>query len=86
MKGRGDAIDVYEPLGREGEVDEATLAFRDAYERAFAQYREADFAAALEALEGLEGASVERLRSRCEELTRDGVPEGWAGESRLTAK
>ncbi len=88
VKGRAAAVDVFEPLGREGEVAEERLAFRDRYEAAFAKARERDFDAALAILAELDpdDVSVALLRERCEAWKAEAPGEGWAGESRLTSK
>ncbi len=87
VKGRAAAVDVYEPLGREGEVSDAALAFKARYEDAFAKARARDFEGALAILAELgDDVSVALLRSRCESWMREAPEDGWAGESRLTSK
>jgi adenylate cyclase len=88
VKGRAEAVDVFEPLGREGEVGDERLAFRDRYEAAFTKARERDFDGALAILAELDGddVSVALLRERCERWKAEAPAEGWAGESRLTSK
>lgn len=45
--GRKQATDIFEPLGKSGEVDKTLLEFRDAYERALNLYFDGDFENAL---------------------------------------
>jgi adenylate cyclase len=87
VKGREAAVEVYEPLGREGEVGEAAFAFKQAYEAAFARYEARDFAGALEALGAqAEDEAAVRLYARCEAL-RDAPPApDWTPVHRLLEK
>jgi adenylate cyclase len=88
VKGRRAAVEVYEPLGREGEVDETRLTFARSYEAAFERYRERDFAGALEILAELDDAdvSVRRLRELCERLRDEPPEDDWDATTRLSSK
>ena len=88
VKGREAAVEVYEPLGREGEVDDARLSIARTYERAFERYGERDFEGAIEIL--AEGAEDDppsrRLHALCERLRDEPPGEGWVPTTRLTSK
>lgn len=87
VKGRAMPIEVYEPLGREGEVDEARLAAARTYEDAFARYCRREWDAAIEALEPLgDETSAARLRERCARLAAAPPDDDWDAVTRLTEK
>ncbi|MEZ4340876.1 MAG: adenylate/guanylate cyclase domain-containing protein [Sandaracinaceae bacterium] len=87
VKGRARPIEIYEPLGREGEVDEARLAFARTYEAAFDAYRRREWQAAVDTLAPLgDEPSAARLRARCEALLATPPDDDWVGVTRLTEK
>ena len=53
VKGREEAVTVYEPLGRRAKLDEATLTALERYHQALADYRDGNHQAARSALESL---------------------------------
>jgi adenylate cyclase len=71
-KGKHEPIELYELLGRSGEVDEAVLAFSGRYEEALELYRQRRFPDAARALERLAAEFPDDLSvARLLELTRD---------------
>ena len=86
VKGRAQSVEVFTPLGREGEVDDAELELKRRYEEAFERYRSGDFAGAVEGLADVEHPSAERLRRRCAALIDAPPDEGWTPVTRLSEK
>lgn len=82
--GRRQATEIFEPLGKEGEVDAQHLEARDRYEKALHQYFDGNLDAALagfhSALAAWPGdrAALELIR-RCQLYIDEGLPEGWDG-------
>jgi adenylate cyclase len=80
VKGKSQAIDVYELLGARDGMDPARLAAARAYERAFASYLERDFAGAIAELERIPAdPPSERLLARCRALALAPPPSEWVG-------
>ena len=70
VRGRKQAVDVYEPLGLQGEVPPEVWEFTRGYERALGLYQHKQFAEALETLRGPaaqrpDDRSVRRLTALC---------------------
>lgn len=85
-KGKSEAIEIHELLGRAGEVPDATLEFAARYEQALELYRARDLRAARDSLETLARAhpddrSVERLLGIVLELGEEPLPDAWDGTS-----
>ncbi|MEP7053548.1 MAG: adenylate/guanylate cyclase domain-containing protein [Pseudomonadota bacterium] len=79
VKGKSQAIDVYELLGRVG-AELANHAQIERYEAAFAAYLARDFTAAVRLLEGVTGdPPCAVLHARCQELQRKPPPPDWDG-------
>jgi adenylate cyclase len=79
VKGKTQAIRIYELLGQKGEAREmsATIAV---YEKAFAAYSARDFAGALAILEQQPGDRPSAtLRERCRKFLHDPPPADWDG-------
>jgi adenylate cyclase len=82
VKGKLQPIDLFELLGREGEVDPLRAEFARSYETAFENYRERRFEAARDALEALTPApegdlSVTRLLERARHAIEDPPGADW---------
>lgn len=86
VKGKERSVEVFEPLGREGEVDEVTLADARRYEKAFEAYRARRFAEAIELLGSLDDGAATRLRTRCEALDGEALLDDWSPVTRLGEK
>jgi adenylate cyclase len=91
VKGKTEAVEVYEPLGATSDVSGEVLAFARAYEDAFARYRSRDFGGALERLEELarqrpHDASIALLMGICEEFRSEPPPDSWDGVTTLDTK
>ena len=91
VKGRHKAVEMYELLGRAGEVAAEEIDWAHRYEGALAWYRTRSFARALEVLLKLErerpgDLSVTRLRSLCEEYIENPPSEDWDGVVRMQVK
>jgi len=85
---RETPVQVFEPLGLPGEVDEATLALKIAYEEALAVYRMREFEKAANLFKVLaadDPVSVV-LEQRCREYLETPPPEGWDGSFVLAGK
>ncbi len=90
-KGKQEPIDLYELLGRAGEVPAERLEFAARYEAALAQYRERDFAAASAALGALarefpDDRSVARLLDLIRDLGAKALPDDWDGTTDFLVK
>jgi adenylate cyclase len=86
VKGKSRAVEVYELLGRSGEVPDAQLRFARRYEEALAAYRSRLFDEAINRLEALQGErpgdlSVRRLLDLCRRFDERPPPEDWDGAS-----
>ncbi|MEX1197019.1 MAG: adenylate/guanylate cyclase domain-containing protein [Pseudohongiellaceae bacterium] len=82
VKGRSDALDIHELLGREGEVPPERLREADRFEEAFVLYLDRDWESALEILRDLDADHPRPLyriyRERIEQLIREN-PSNWDG-------
>lgn len=79
VKGKAQAIDVHELLGRGGDAI-ANLPQAERYERAFEAYLARDFATASEILAGAEDDPPSAvLQHRCRALHGAPPPEDWGG-------
>ncbi len=90
VKGKNDAVDIYEPLGETGGVPEERLRLRDAYEAALARYLAGAFDEAARRLEALlEQHPSDRpsryLLERCREYAAH-PPQAWEGFTRHEEK
>jgi adenylate cyclase len=90
-KGKQEPIDLYELLGRAGEVPADRLEFAARYEAALDQYRERDFAAASAALESLQqeypdDVSVARLLELTRDVAKNPPDDGWDGTTNFQVK
>lgn len=91
VPGRADDDDVFELLGRAGEVAPALLAARDRYEAAFAAYLERRFDAAASGFDAAAAlrpgdAAAAALAERARAFAREAPPEGWTGAHRRATK
>jgi len=90
--GRAGETDVFELLGRAGEVPEALRWFRDRYESAFARYLRREFGEAADRFESLGPIAPSRDRSwhilaeRCRELATQPPPDHWTGAAPVLEK
>ncbi len=78
--GRERPIEVFEPLGPKGKVEDGKLNLRDAYEKALEEYFEGRFreaAALFEAIPDDRAAAL--LADRCHELIQTPPPGPWLG-------
>jgi adenylate cyclase len=80
VKGKSNAIKIYELLAQRDGSDDSPRAFVKRYEQAFAAYAGRDFAGALRLLETQpdDPPSVV-LGERCREFLAEPPPAGWAG-------
>lgn len=88
VKGRKGAVNVYELLGREGEVSEGVRASAATYEKALAACHARRFDEALSVLHTLdeEDPAVLRLIHITRQLKSEPPPDDWDGASQLTSK
>ncbi len=91
VAGKTQATDIFEVLGKTGEVSPAKQAAARRYELAWDGYRSGDFPRALEALAGFEAefepdAAVVRLRQTCEVYLHDPPDPDWDGISKMMSK
>lgn len=82
--GRRQPTEIFEPLGRSGEVAENVLRARDRYEEALESYFDGNLDAALGRFHEAsaswpEDRAVHELLRRCQRFLRVGLPEGWDG-------
>ena len=82
--GRRQATEIFEPLGKKGEVDPDLLEARDRYEKALHDYFDGDLDAALAGFHGAlaawpEDLAARELIRRCQQYIQDSLPEGWDG-------
>jgi len=83
-KGKREAVELHEPLGRAGRVSEARLAFAHGYDEALALYRGRRFAEAAQALDDLsrvapKDLSLLRLRERAKHFEAHPPGPDWDG-------
>lgn len=91
VKGKSEAVDIYEPLGMHDDVPPGTRAFARAYEAALDAFQAGEFAQALAAVQALLAEhpgdlSLQRLAAGCEAFQQNPPPEGWDGVNRLDVK
>ena len=91
VKGRRKAVEMFELLGRTGEVDEQTLDWAGRYQGALAFFYARDFTKARELLEGLDkerpgDASVQLLMKRCHDYIETPPADDWDGIARMQYK
>ena len=79
VKGKTEAITIYELLGRKSEAGDLREIVA-VYEKAFAAYVVRDFSAAMDVLARQPGDRPSaRLLERCREFSKEPPPEGWDG-------
>ena len=91
MKGKSEAIEIYDLLGRAGEVTPELARFAERYERALGLFRERRFDETRVALDELavgraDDLSIRRLISRAQALLDNPPPEDWDAVSRFEVK
>jgi adenylate cyclase len=91
VAGKTQATDIFEMLGKTGEVPSAKQAAARRYETAWDRYRSGDFPQALEALADFEAefgpdAAVARLRHTCEAYLKEPPDPDWDGISKMITK
>lgn len=90
VKGKEEAIRVYEPLGLEGQVSSAILDEIKQYEHAYQLYLQRQWEAAQMAFKALFSAGGLKLYEvyieRIESLQHETLPEDWDGTFRHTSK
>lgn len=90
VKGKEEAIRVYEPLGLEGEVDAATLKELERYNQAYALYLQQHWQAATDAFQSLYQANPLKLYDvyieRIQDLKNQTLADDWDGTFRHTSK
>ena len=80
VKGKSQAIQIYELLGQRASAEDAPRAFVGRYEQAFAAYLARDFSGALQILETQpEDPPSAVLAGRCREFLEEPPPAGWTG-------
>jgi adenylate cyclase len=91
VKGKNEAIEVYELLGRAGEIAPALERFARRYEEALALFRDRRFADAIGVLDDLarehaDDLSIQRLTARARALRDDPPGADWDAVSRFEVK
>lgn len=91
VKGRQQAVQVFELLGRAHSVAPAELAYADAFAAAVSLYQQRRFAEALIAFEDClrqkpQDLAAECYRTACEQFLAEAPPETWSGAIELTEK
>jgi len=90
VKGKEEAIRVYEPLGLEGEVDQATLEEIEQYNQAYQLYLNQQWQAAMTAFKGLYEQNPLKLyevyMDRISDLQHQTLADDWDGTFRHTSK
>ena len=89
VKGKDQAVTVYEVLGERGRTEPEVLARARAFEAALAAYRATDFAGALAAFEALHvagDAPSETYAERCRVFIAAPPPPDWDGVWRMKEK
>ncbi|MFT6154984.1 MAG: adenylate cyclase [Crocinitomicaceae bacterium] len=90
VKGKEEAIRVYEPLGLEGDVPQVVLDEIIQYERAYQHYLDRNWDAAKQAFDQLNTASPKKLyqvySQRIDNLKTQVLPKEWDGTFRHTNK
>jgi adenylate cyclase len=92
VKGKARSVDVYELLGKRGEVDDAAVARAERHRHAFSLYLERRFEEAATIFAGLAAerpadVAAKVLEERCRDLATAPPPaEGWTGAVQMTTK
>ncbi len=90
VKGKEEAIRVYEPLGLEGDVAQEILDEISEYEQAYKHYLDCNWDLAKQAFEQLNAASPKTLyqvySKRIDDLKTQTLPSDWDGTFRHTNK
>ncbi|MBW2495440.1 MAG: adenylate/guanylate cyclase domain-containing protein, partial [Deltaproteobacteria bacterium] len=91
VKGKYDAVEIYELLGRAGEVPPEVERFVERHDEAFASFRERRFDDAIQLLDALAGErandlSVRRLLARARALREEPPGADWDGVSHVEVK
>jgi adenylate cyclase len=90
VKGKEEAIRVYEPLGIEGEVDQSVLDEMAQYDAAYQLYLARNWPEAKQAFEALNTQSPKTLyqvySERIDDLKQQTLPDDWDGTFRHTSK
>jgi adenylate cyclase len=91
VKGKNEAVLVYELLGLEGEVDSETRALADLSARALAGYRRREWAAALQLFEQVlaqrpDDGPARLMGTRCKAYQAQPPGEDWDGAYRMQSK
>jgi adenylate cyclase len=90
-KGKAVSVEIFELLGRRGEVASERLRFAEQYEAALDRYRERRWREALDVLDDLPPAeaadlSVQRLRDACHACLREPPGDDWQPVTSLDRK
>ncbi len=91
VKGKYDALEIYELLGRTGEITPEVERFVESYEEALASFRSRRFDHSIERLDDLARAhpddlSIQRLLARARALRDDPPGVDWDAVSRFEVK
>jgi adenylate cyclase len=91
VKGKSDAVVIYELLGRKGEISEAQADLKRRFEEGLRRYRAREFALALSEFEGALGRHPEDAASRlfadrCRGFLKAPPGAGWDGVFHSTTK
>jgi len=91
VKGKRQAVQIAELLGRPGQVDDATLAYALAFGQAVALFQERDWAGAREAFEACSIQQPDDLAARhyaeaAKVYLEQPPPDDWNGAIELTEK
>ncbi len=91
VKGKSKEVNIYEPLGRKGEVSQERIFFRDNYEKALDAYIQGRFRMALTEIESLvslypDDISVAFLHQRILLYLKNPPPPKWHGAENFVNK
>ncbi len=91
VKGRSQPVDLYEPLGKKGEVKAQLLQFRNQYEQALKAYQNGEFHAVLEELQMIppdyrNDKSFQRLKELAVHYLQNAKEEDWEGVTNYLEK
>lgn len=89
VKGKDEAVLLYELVGRVGEVDDETLQAIEAYSNALDAYNAQDFEVAVEAFEALAvtgDRAAELMATQAREFLATPPPKDWNGAVAMTSK
>ena len=91
VKGKAEAVLVYEPLGLRGEVDQAASELADVFGRALQAYRGRDWAGAIALFEQAsvlrpEDAPARLMLARCRGYQADPPGDDWDGVHHMETK